>query len=252
MYLEARPSSGETPYPITATGNNMKQAWHRDGTEVTYWVRGTDGSGIIGIEAGANPGMFPMSKPSGIAADYVPNPALLVLAHYSRSAAPWNDALAGSMTIRKASREMGAGVIIRGYWNTDPAAGEDDGQCGQSVACTYPSGSYPHIGNGQVLWLEDPPRWGNRSVSETWTTNFSDAVSDPEDYEYLPSILLHEFGHTIGLGESKKSDAIMNGAVRKIGACLPGVQCGLSVNDKHGARAIYLPYGSILLPVPAP
>lgn len=48
---------------------------------------------------------------------------------------------------------------------------------------------------------------------------------------------MHVFVHTTGLGESSDPADIVNGQVRPIGCT--GSNCGLSRNDREGARALY-------------
>ena len=59
---------------------------------------------------------------------------------------------------------------------------------------------------------------------------FDDADMMPDVYEYLPWVLMHEFGHTLGLGEGGDSDDIMKGGAR---------QRDLSDGDAKGLRATY-------------
>ena len=57
------------------------------------------------------------------------------------------------------------------------------------------------------------------------------------------SIMVHEFGHTIGLDHSAGWEDIMIGRVRELEPCSPSTlepeRCGLSTNDKEGIEAIY-------------
>lgn len=83
------------------------------------------------------------------------------------------------------------------------------------MACVYFVGTYPHIGNGQVFVIEDPPRWpkDDAGTVRKWTTKIAVWQAAPEFNEYLPRVLMHEFGHTLGLGHTAVSGAIMAGLV---------------------------------------
>ena len=96
------------------------------------------------------------------------------------------------------------------------------------MACTCGAGTYPHLGYGQVFLIEHPPRCPGEA-RKTWTTTFALAVSEPSKYEYLPWVLMHEFGHTLGLGHSADGNSVMGGKSR----------AGLSSTDAQGLRATY-------------
>ncbi len=149
-------------------------------------------------------------------------------------------------------------MVIQGYWDEDAGGstyvvdGKEverktksykDPKCGVSIACVIGTGSHPHTGNKQPLWIEDPPHWGNYEDAREWTTDFDESLDFPDDFQYLPAILMHEFGHTIGLGHGTTWKEIMNGRIRELEPCsYAGSQrerCGLSTNDKDGAKAIY-------------
>ena len=75
--------------------------------------------------------------------------------------------------------------------------------CRHSVACTGPAGTYPHIGQNQNLWIEFPPQFPKdvkRGGFRTWHDVIGKVRSNPALYIYLPHVLMHEFGHTAGLG----------------------------------------------------
>ena len=140
------------------------------------------------------------------------------------------------VTVRGTPSRAQADIVIEGYWDNAPPNGNDR-VCGQSIACMYLSGPYPHLELGRRLLIEDPPHWGHESKHRTWVVNFEDAEEDPGSNQYLPAVLVHEFGHAIGLGLSNDPSDIMNGRVRPLGCA--GLGCGLSTNDREGARALY-------------
>ena len=221
---------------FTITNVTIPQAWHRDDHQVDYYIRGSQPSSIQAITVG----LFSSRKP-GHLADHEISPALLSLTNYADAAQAWNDVKAG-VTVNQVSSAGRADVVIRGYWDANPADGIDP-ECGRSIACTDPAGRYPHIGNQQTFWIEDPPHWGREASTREWTVDFKEWFDDPDVYQYLPSIIMHEFGHTIGLGHGTTWKDIMNGRTRELEPCsYTGTErerCGLTTNDKKAAEAIY-------------
>ena len=215
--VQARLGDSGTPSVLYHTTMEIKQSWHRNDHRVTYYIRGTSGASINGVTAGSQEGLFPASTNS-------PNAALTKPAHYANAANAWAGAGARDVALSRVTSAAGADVIIEGYWNP----GTDDDQCGGSVACTYAAGTYPHTGNGQRFAIEDPPQWRG-GKEEEWTTDLKDATEKRMEFEYLPWVLMHEFGHTLGLGHSADSDAIMGGNSRR----------DLSDTDAQGLRATY-------------
>ena len=82
-------------------------------------------------------------------------------------------------------------------------------ECKTSVACATFAPTANHI-TSSTVWIEDPPaipqeqryfQWtGTRSLHEKEVPNASQSGTR---YYYMPSAMLHEFGHLIGLDDLK-------------------------------------------------
>ena len=206
-------TSGTAASLYTAT-TTIPRVRHRNDHQVLYYITGTLANG--NIDGGQ---MFPTN------AGMTPNKELTAALNYQNAAKAWQNVTASGVTLDRLLSGSSPDVVISGYW--DPGPGKED-SCKGSVACVHRPSTYPHMGNGQVFLIEDPPRWP-RKGSEEWTTSFKDATDKSDEYEYLPWVLMHEFGHTLGLGHSADGDTIMGGKRR----------AGISNTDAQGLRATY-------------
>ncbi len=193
--VQVRRGTGGTPALLYTAATTIPQAKHRNDHRVVYYITGTLANGDI--DGGQ---MFPAK------AGMTPNEALTTALNYHNAAKAWQHVPNGGVTLDRILIGSSPDVVISGYW--DPGTADD--QCTGSVACVFPAG-YPHLGNGQVFVIEDPPRWPEDPAGSkrTWTTDFDDATKKAMQFEYLPRVLMHEFGHTLGLGDSTSVDFIM-------------------------------------------
>lgn len=207
-----------TPYLLKSVA--VGQSWHRANHRVTYYIQNP---------LFKNPGETPEDFTTAIPlAEEV-----------------W-DNVSSNLTIAPSATRAGADVVIVGYRDPIPSDRDgddikgDDGTCLYSIACTYPSGTHPHIGAGQLFYIENPPHWGNLAP-RIWTNDYDKFDEDRDVYQHLPSTLVHEFGHTLGLAHGINSDDVMRGGKRNFAADCDqssGV-CGLRSNDKMGLVALY-------------
>ena len=213
-----------------------QQAWHQADHKAFYYVRGTAADGTIELvesASGAGDGLFPNKRPPNLAPTVTPSILLRQPGFYSTAAGIWN--AVDGVTVGAAESGAGADTVIKGYWDKAPAS-EDDGVCGGSIACVYVGGRNGHLMLEMEFFIEDPPRWGEANAL-TWTISFDEAITQPSTFQYLPAVLVHEFGHVIGLGHSADPSDIMFGKVRPIGCT--GSNCGLNEHERKGAEAIY-------------
>ncbi len=216
--VQVRLGTGGTAASLYTAATTIRRSWHRHDRRVLYFIKGTLANGDIDGEQ-----MFSINL------SRTPHPTLTEPLNYQNAAKAWQNVTASGVTLDRLLSGSSPDVIISGYW--EPGIGIKD-QCGGSVACTYGAGTYPHLGNGQVFVIEDPPRWPGRG-REKWTTDFDDATKKAMQFEYLPWVLMHEFGHTLGLGHSSDGDAIMGGKTR----------ARVSNTDAQGLRATYAHHG---------
>ena len=151
--------------------------------------------------------------------DYI-DPQVIEMEEQARTEGPaaadwaaeiWNDAVGGSREVMG----RGTGVVIKGYWY-NPNRGVDEckpapRKPGDPYGCALPTGSYaPHI-SSMAVWIKYPPRGRNsRGVVTEWTNSVLKWSRNPTKFYYMPFVMLHELGHTFGLGHNFGDDNIMS------------------------------------------
>ena len=229
MTLYATVARGGNEYNVGTYARVAKvpQSLHRADNSVTYHVRGTSGDTINDIETAEQEGMF-LTPPSDPDFKMPTSTALYDLAVYAKAAAVWNGVGAG-VTISRGTKKPFV-VEIRGYWI-------DDAKCPQTIACVWPKNKGSHEGEGQTMWIENPPKLYRETKVRVWTNDFARWVSRNKTYQYLPALLVHEFGHPLGLANSNERLSIMNQGIHD--PCGPDIAKCLTDADKKGLKAVY-------------
>ena len=185
-----RPATGALrTSTIALTIGPISQSWHRADHQVGF---------LIG-----NPFMKG-TKPAHLPTTYTPDEAALKKA-VNEAVQAWNKAQSYVVFETVTSS---ADTTIRGYWNP----GTTNDMCGGSIACvTAGTSKYPHL-RRQPFWIEYPPQFPGDAHHKQWTTNLRDANNPMLNLYYLPKTIMHELGHTAGLGHSPSGVGIMSGA----------------------------------------
>ena len=118
-------------------------------------------------------------------------------------------------------------VTVEGY---PTYIGDTDSPCKDSVACVdRPTSIYPELGV-MILYFETPPIWGTGPFPGVHSWTNSQTEMNYERKDYMPGIMMHEFGHAAGLGHSVWPADIMG---------YSGDKTALATNDITAMRAIY-------------
>ena len=187
----------------------MAKSWHRADEEITH-------ANFVPLVSGGN----------------ISPAQLTMFVESIDSAVDARTAVAGGVTFTEVLLAAAADVTVEGYITP---AGASDPHCGNSVACTdNPNSNYPHLGR-QTLYFEQPPIWTMQDVNmndvnavHTWTNNVN--LVGTLNMDYMPAVMMHEFGHTAGLGHSAGPQDVMGP---------PSNKSVLSANDKRAMREIY-------------
>ena len=198
IVVKKRPKSGTNRTESTVrTIEDINQSWHQVDNQIGYKIT----SPLLGTRpSGAYPGYTPLSQENSTAG-------------ISEAASIWNEIDPHELLLHGQpapltfdSVSASPDVTVRGYWN--PGGDQSNDKCLGSIACVYFGFTYPHFGH-QELWIEYPPQFAHDGYYKRWTDDPDDARRSPYLYYDLPGVMMHEFGHTAGLGETTSSSSIM-------------------------------------------
>ena len=162
------------------------QAWHLDDHVASYRVRGTNGGTIQLVEStfGAGDGLFRSLRPDNLDSMEMPKALLGQPEQYTTAAAVWT-AVEG-VTVGRILSDDPPDVVIAGYWDTEPADG-DDGVCRESIACVYVGGLYPYLKLEMEFFIEEPPHWGLIPMHARGRMNMENGKTTSSHFStYLP------------------------------------------------------------------
>ena len=203
----------------TALTIPVEQAWHRAGNSLTYFI--------------ATP-LVPSVR-------LLPSRVAMFEGSINKGATNWNTAAVGFSFVRltSPSDRNSVDVVVEGYSTyrsdfTDTCAGNGPVKFLDAVACVIPSppSAYPHQVK-EPLYFEHPPKTSYRAKYR-WTDDGTQAGGTVSGITYLhmPTVIMHEFGHTAGLEHSAASDDAM-------GEEAGGGVGQVSDSDKKAMKAIY-------------
>ena len=231
IQVEENTQTGPTVHDLTVS-LTVAQALHRGDHDVRYYVPPSSS-------------LFTAPRPSHLATHEL-DPLLsddVVHAYlHAISSAAW----AGMVTLGRTTSSSTADVVVKAYWNPNPVPGPDL-PCKHSIACVHSLGGNSHLANGAILYIEEPPSFATSGKIQEWTASYSDWRKFPNMFEYLPGILMHEYGHVLGLNDTDDTIGyvgVMRSTMHEVpvgGVCrnAPASECGLGAQDRNGLNAIY-------------
>ena len=227
IQVQERTRQGTIVHDLTVA-MTIPEALHRADNQVRYYLPPASE-------------LFPAAKPAHLSS-YPHNPLLHSPTVYVSAWTPWTRVVPGMVGIGSVAPSSTADVIVMGYWNPNPGPGSDR-YCKNSAACVVTYRTDSHLTKA-TLYIEDPPNFGSSLIPKRWLLSYSDWDSDRETYAYLPGVLMHEFGHTLGLRDTRAGGyaGVMEDDERhEVPTCIsaPPDKCGLSADDRNALKAIY-------------
>lgn len=173
LKLKAKAATGEewTYYTFPSM-----QSWHRKNAKVSYTVPAAD----------ANDEMVTLLRSA-----------------VTEAVDAWNDSTAGVNFCESTSCGTNYDATINGSVKISIA------NCSDGIACVvYKGSTYPHITKTSLVVEKQPTTISGARVH--WTNDLDDIALGP-GYYYLPGVMMHEFGHTTGIGHN--SNLQVNGVM---------------------------------------
>ena len=158
---------------------------------------------------------------------YVPNSSNDLLDTSSEAYADaekvWEGVKPGVVSLDKVGTESAAEVTVS-FGTTS---------CSGSSAC---AGDWvmdgPHMTSARI-YIQDPPI---ASGGELWTDDYRKWKGEMGKYVYLTSVLVHEFGHVLGLDDAYRAFGSYDGVME---SDIIEVPPGLGADDESALKAIY-------------
>ena len=165
MVLRALPKDGGAEVTVETTGS-IPQGWHRPSSGASYTVAAQ--STHIG----------------------------LVRQGTLYAVEDWNTAV-GTDYFTRATNASSASVTIKSYRRSqgDECKSLVGFFSGNIIACADSGGPFPHLDDEAIIWIAFPP-----DDVVYWTNSLWEARNDSGGALYLPEVMTHELGHTVGLG----------------------------------------------------
>ena len=142
---------------------------------------------------------------------------------YADAEKAWEDVKPGMVNLERVDTSDAAEVMVE-----IGTAG-----CIESSACFDESVlDGPHMTSANI-YLQDPPI---AAGSELWTSDHSQWKGDMDKYVYLTSVLVHEFGHALGLADAYRAYGSYDGVME---SDIIEVPPGVGADDESALKAIY-------------
>ena len=142
---------------------------------------------------------------------------------YAEAEKAWEDVKPGMVSLERVGTESAAEVMVE----TGTAACDGSSACFDEWVLDG-----PHMTSAKI-YLQDPPI---AAGNELWTSDHSQWKGNMDKYIYLTSVLVHEFGHALGLADAYRAFGSYDGVME---SDIIEVPPGLGADDESALKAIY-------------